>query len=294
MKVSLLHSISLVAVLAIATPVHAADPVVADINGHKITYSQVMAAKADLPKKYQSKSDDELFTALVEQAVDSYLIEKAATAADVGNKPEVKKALEKAKESILVQAYLLEKIKDKVTDAKVKAKYEEVVKNYPKEDEIHLRHILVDKKEIAQSVIKALKNGTDFKKLAQSKSKDGTAKEGGDLGFFRKSELPQELADAAFALKPGAYSEEPVKTDFGWHVLMVEQIRPATPPKLDDIQNELKAYLTQEEIAAVVKSLRSEAKVALFDKNGKPLPAKAKEEKAAPAAAEKPEGEPKK
>lgn len=147
---------------------------------------------------------------------------------------------------------------------------------------------------MAQSVIKALKNGTDFKKLAQTKSKDGTAKEGGDLGFFRKSELPKELADAAFDLKPGSYSQEPVKTDFGWHVLMVEEIRPAKPPKFEDIQNELKGLMTQEAVVALVKDLRSKAKIALFDKDGKALPEKEteKEGKTPPASSEKsaPEG----
>ena len=281
MKVSLLQSMSLVAFVAIATPVNAADPVVADVNGHKFTNSQLMETKAGLPKQYQSESDEKI----LDQMVDTYLIEKAAVTAGVENKPEVKKAIEKAKEGIVAQAYILETIKDKITDEKVKEKYEEVVKKFPKEDEIHLRHILVDNKDVAQSVIKALKNGTDFKKLAQTKSKDGTAKEGGDLGFFRKSELPTELADAAFALKPGTYSQEPVKTDFGWHVLMVEQIRPATPPKFEDIKNEIKSFLMQEAVVALVKDLRSKVKITLFDKDGKPIQPKEKEGKEAPAPA---------
>lgn len=290
MKNSLLQSISLIAVLAVVKPAFAADPVVADVNGHKITYSQVMEAKKNLPEQYKKAPDDKIFPVLLNQAVDTYLIEKAAVAEGVENKPEVKKAIEKAKEGIVAQAFLLEKVKDKITDAQVKEKYEEVVKKFPQEDEVHLRHILVDNKEVAQSVIKALKNGTDFKKLAQTKSKDGTAKEGGDLGFFRQSELPKELSEAAFALKPGTYSQEPVKTDFGWHVLLVEEIRPAKPPKFEDIQNELKGLMTQEAVVALVKDLRSKAKVSLFDQNGKPLKEEtepAKEGKAAPASSEK-------
>lgn len=251
MKVSLLHSISLVAVLTFATPLHAADPVVADVNGQKFTYSQVMEAKENLPKQYQSAPDDKIFPILLNQVVDTYLIGKAAIAAGVEKQPDVEKALEKAKEGIIAQAYLLGQVKGKITDAQVKEKYDELVKNFPKEEEIHLRHILVDDEKVAQSVIKALKNGTDFKKLAQTKSKDGTAKEGGDLGFFRKSELPKDLADAAFALKPGTYSQQPTKTDFGWHVLLVEEIRPAKPPKFDEIKNELKTLMTQEEMVSL-------------------------------------------
>jgi len=282
MKSSLLKSISLIALLTTVTPVKAADPVVAEVDGHKFTYSQVMELKDSLPKQYQSAPEDKIFPILVNQIVDTYLIEKAAKKTGLENKEEIKKAIEKAKEGIISQAYLLDKVKDTITDASIKAKYDEVVKSFPKEKEVHLRHILVDNKETAQAIIKALKNGADFKKLAQTKSKDGTAKEGGDLGYFRKSELPKELAEAAFALKLGTYSQEPVKTDFGWHVLMVEDVRDAVPPKFEEIKNELKALMTQEAVVAVVKDLRSQAKISLFDKEGKPLPEKA--ESAAPAA----------
>ena len=283
MKSTLLKSISLVAFLAASTPAFSADPVVAIVDGQKFTYSEVMKAKEGLPKQYQSAPEDKIFPALVNQAVDTYLINKAAQASGEANTPEVKQAIQKATENIISQAYLLSQIKGKITDADVKAKYEEVVKQFPQEKEVHIRHILVDDKNVAVSVIKALKNGTDFKKLAQSKSKDETAKEGGDLGWFRKSELPAELAEAAFALTPGTYSKEPVKTDFGWHVIKVEEVRDAKPPKFEEVKDELKSLMTQEAIVALVKNLRSQAKVELFDKNGKPLPKEA-EKNPAPAA----------
>jgi peptidyl-prolyl cis-trans isomerase C len=285
MKVSLLHSISLISVLTLATPLYAADPVVADVDGQKFTYSQVMAAKESLPKQYQSAPDDKIFPILQNQAVDTYLIEKAAIAKGVEKQPDVVEAIKKATAGIVAQAYLFGQVK--VTDAQVKEKYDELVKNFPKEEEIHLRHILVEDEKTGQSVIKALKNGTEFKKLAQQKSKDNTAKDGGDLGFFRKSELPKELADAAFALKPGTFSQEPVKTDFGWHVLLVEEIRPAKPPKYDEIKNELKTLMTQEAMVKIVKDLRAKAKVVLFDKDGKPVKAKAEAEEKKPAEEKK-------
>ncbi|MDI9638557.1 peptidyl-prolyl cis-trans isomerase [Kamptonema cortianum] len=285
MKSTLLKSISLVAFLAVSTPTFAADPVVAIVDDQKFTYSEIMKAKEGLPKQYQSAPEDKIFPALVNQAVDTFLINKAAQASGEANNPEVKQAIQKATENIVSQAYLLSQIKGKITDADVKAKYEEVVKQFPQEKEVHIRHILVDDKNVALSVIKALQNGTDFKKLAQSKSKDETAKEGGELGWFRKGELPAELAEAAFALKPGTYSQEPIKTDFGWHVIMLEGVRDAKPPKFDEVKDELKSLMTQEAILALVKDLRSKAKVELFDKNGKPLPKEAekKSEAATPA-----------
>lgn len=291
MKTSLLRSISLVSFLVASTPVMAADPVVADVNGKKFTYSQVMESKSSLPKQYQSAPDAKIFPVLLNQTVDAYLINQAAQASGEAAKPEVKEAITKATEGIVAQAYLLDKVKGTITDASVKAKYEEVIKNFPQEKEAHLRHILVDNKETALAVIKALKNGGDFKKLAAAKSKDATAKDGGDLGFIRKSELPKELADAAFALTPGSSSTEPVKTDFGWHVLKVEEIRDAKPPKFDEVKDELKSLMTQEAIVKLVKDLRSKAKIELFDKEGKPLPLepekKSKAAASTPAPAEK-------
>src|SRR5471030_1216927 len=123
MKISLLKSISLVALLVAATPVNAADPVVANVNGQKFTYSQVMEAKANLPKQYQSAPDDKIFPILLNQAVDTYLIEKAAVTAGLENKPDVKKAIEKAKEGIIAQTYLLDKVKDLISDAGIQTKY---------------------------------------------------------------------------------------------------------------------------------------------------------------------------
>ncbi len=289
MKASLLKSISFVAFLAITTPALAADPIVANVDGHTITYSQVMEAKATLPKQYQAIPDDKLFLVLLNQAVDTYLLDKAAQASGEAKKPEVQKSIAKATEEIVSQAYLFAMVKDRVTDAAVKAKYDEIVKAFKPEPEVHLLHILVDKEDVAKAVIKALKSGTDFKKLAESKSKDATAKSGGDLGFFRKSELPQDLAEAAFALKPGSYSETPIKTDFGWHVLKVTEIRDAKPPKFDAVKNEIKSLLTQEAIVTLLKDLRAKAKVELFDKNGKPLPAKEEKPAAGKDAAVKEE-----
>lgn len=272
MKINFLKSMSLLALLSVTTPVAAADPVVAIVDGTKFTYDQIMAEKSKLPKQYQSAPDEKIFPILVNQAVDSYLLEKAALAAGTENDPKVKEAIEKAKKDIISQAFLFNKVKDVISDAAVEAKYAEVIKNFPEEKEVHVRHILVDNKQTAEAVIKALKGGTDFKKLAQAKSKDSTAKEGGDLGFFRKSQLPQELADAAFAMKPGSYSQTPIKSDFGWHVLKVEEFRDAKPPAFADAKDELKALMTQEAIVSLIKDLREKAKVELFDKDGKPMP----------------------
>ncbi len=286
MKTSLLRTVSLVAFLGMTAPAMAADPVVAEVDGQKYTYSQVMELKNALPKQAQSFPDEKLFPILVNEMVDNYLIKKAAEASGVATTPDVEKNIAKAKEDIIAQAYLLSKVKDKITDEAVKAKFDKVIKEMPQQKEAHVRHIVVEKPEDAKAVIKALKNKGDFKKLAQSKSKDTTASEGGELGWINKGDpqLPQNLSDAIFALKPGTFSEEPIKTDYGWHVIFVEEIRDAKPPKFEEVKNELKTLMTQEAILSLVKELRKTANIKLFDKDGKPLPLEPEKKPEAPAA----------
>lgn len=282
MKSSLLKSLSVFALLASTSPASAADPVVAIVNGQKFTYSEVVKAKASLPKQYQALSNDKIFPVLVNQIVDIYLVDQAAQASGESKKDEVKEAIAKATKDIISQSYILTQVKAKVTDAAVQAKCDEIIKTFKAEKEVHLFHILVDAEDTAKAVIKALKGGTDFKKLAETKSKDTTGKQGGDLGYFRQGDLPKELAEAAFALQPGSYSQTPIKTDFGWHVLKVSDLRDAKPPKCEEIKNEIKGMLTQEAIVSLLEDLRKNAKVDLFDKDGKPMPGKKTEP--APAA----------
>lgn len=285
MKSSLLKSLSVVALLSSTAPAFSAtDAVVAIVNGQKFTHSDVMKAKASLPKQYQSLPDDKIFPVLVNQTVDIYLVDQAAQTSGELKKADVKEAIAKATKDIVAQAYILGQVKAKVTDAAVQAKCDEIIKTFKAEKELHLYHILVDEEDVAKGVIKALKGGTAFKKLAETKSKDTTGKQGGDLGYFRQSELPKELAEAAFALKVGAYSETPIKTDFGWHVLKVGEMRDAKPPKCDEIKNEIKGLLTQEAIIGLLEDLRKKAKVELFDKDGKPMPAKEAAKAPVPAA----------
>lgn len=285
MKISLLKSVSFLAFLTFAsTTVQAADPVVATVNGHTFNLSQVMEMKELLPKKFQSEPDDKLYPILLNQIVDTYLITQAATAAKTADKPEVKKAIAREIEKIVAQAFLMDKIKDLITDAKIKAKYDEIIKTMPKEQEVHLRVISVESQATAEAVIKALKNGEDFQKLAKAKSKDATAKDGGDFGWIRPGQLPKELDDVVFALKPGTFSQAPIKTDFGWLIVMAEQFRNAEAPKFDEVKNEIKSLITQEAVIEAVKALRTGAKIELKNKEGTG-PLKAEETAPAPAPA---------
>ena len=131
------------------------------------------------------------------------------------------------------------------------------------EQEIHARHILVDTKAEAEEVIKRLKNGEDFATLANEKSKDTNAK-GGDLGFFTRGQMLKPFEDAAFALDVGQISE-PVKTQFGWHVIKVEEKRDQPPPSFDDVKEAIMGQLVQAKAQQVVTGLRNSAKIEIVD-----------------------------
>lgn len=252
-----------------------ADSIVAKVNGKDIKYSEVMAQKDELGKEAQAVPAETLFPLLQNKMVNEIIMEMAAAKSGIEKDPEVLEALEKLKQRLYMQAFLAKQIKGLVTDAAVKARYDDLVAKFPNEKEVKLRHIVVDDEKTANAVIKALANSTDFAKLAKEKSTDKTtAKQGGELGFVAKSILPKEMQAAVASLKVGEYSKTPVKTEFGWHVFKIDEERDAKPPKFEEAKDELKNMMAEEELVKFMEKLRGEAKVELFDKDGKPMPAK--------------------
>ncbi len=260
-----------------------ADSIVAKVNGKDIKYSEVMAQKDELGKEAQAVPAETLFPLLQNKMVNEIIMEMAAAKSGIEKDPEVLDALEKLKQRLYMQAFLAKQIKGLVTDAAVKARYDDLVAKFPNEKEVKLRHIVVEDEKTAKAVIKALENKTDFAKLAKEKSTDKTtAKQGGELGFVAKSILPKEMQEAVASLKVGEYSKAPVKTEFGWHVFKIDEERDAKPPKFEEAKDELKNMMAEEELVKFMEKLRGEAKVELFDKDGKPMPVKT--DAAAPAA----------
>ena len=135
---------------------------------------------------------------------------------------------------------LVEKgVVDKVTDAEVRARYDQEIANTPPVNEVHARHILVKTKEEAEAIIKQLDGGADFEKLANEQTSDPSGKSsGGDLGWFGPGQMVPEFDKAAFALEVGKYTKEPVQTQFGWHVIKVEDKRAKQPPAFDEVKDQ--------------------------------------------------------
>jgi peptidyl-prolyl cis-trans isomerase C len=272
-----------------AAPAGAAqqDPVVARVNGTELHRSEVLAARQMLPAQVQQIPFDQVYPQLLDSLVTNLLAAQAGRKQKLADDPEVKKRLQWAQDQIIEEVYLGRYIRSAMTDDKIKARYDQFVKDQKPQDQVNAKHILVKTEDEAKAVITDLKGGGDFAAIAKEKSNDpGTKATGGDLGWFTKDEMVPEFAEAAFKLQKGQYTETPVKTQFGYHVIMLVDRRTAPPPTMEEARPQVVALLQRELIEQKVKELRTSAKIETFNLDGsKPSATPAP---AAPAAPAKP------
>ena len=267
------------------------DPVVATVNGQPIRLSELEVAQQSLPQQYRNMPLQAVFPALLDRIIDSKLVVQEGKKNKVNDDPAFKKRMAFVEDQVMQDFWIQREIARQVTAEKLQKRYEERLKQMPAEEEVHARHILVSTEDEAKALIAELKKGAAFDKLAKEKSTDkASGAEGGDLGWFKKSDMVKEFADAAFNLKKDELSETPVKTQFGYHVIKLEDRRKAPPPAFEEMADQLREELAREVITAHLDQLRSGAKVEKFAMDGsKPDPAPttapaAKPPAAAPAA----------
>lgn len=245
------------------------DTVVAIVNGTKIYKKDVLEAMKGLSVKKEEA--DKAFPIIVDQMINEKLIDNATTKANIEKDPAFQARLATAKEQMIKTFYLENYLKDFVTDKAVKAEYEKFKKENKGKEEVHARHILVQTEAEAKQAIKDLDGGAKFADLAKQRSSGPTAQNGGDVGFFAKGEIIPEFSDAAFKLKPGTYTKEPVKSPFGWHVIYVESKRQRAVPDMKDVDGAIRSRLGQNAIEKLVQDLRAKAEIKHFDMDGKPV-----------------------
>jgi peptidyl-prolyl cis-trans isomerase C len=268
---------------AATPPAAKPDPVVATVNGSEIHLSDVQEAVAGLPDEYRNLPPQMLFPMLLEQLVDRKAVVMLAEKQGLQNDPLVKKQLARAEDSTLQNALFSRDIGPQVTEAKVKERYEATMANKPGEEEVHARHILVAKEDEAKAIIVELDKGGDFVALAKAHSTDPGAAQGGDLGFFKKGDMLPEFSAAAFALKPGEITQTPVHTQYGWHVIKLEERRQAPPPTFEQAHDQLRQEMIQEGVKKVVSQARDGLTIETFNPDGS-VPKAADAKPAAPAA----------
>lgn len=253
---------------------HSADDVVAEVNGDKILKKDVDAAIKTLP--VQGADTVKVFPMVVDQIINEKLVDAEIAKSKIQDSDDFKKRLEVLRVQLAKQAYLEKMLKEKVSDGAVKSEYEKFKKENKGKEEIHARHIIVPTEEEAKQVIKDLDGGAKFEDLAKKRSSGPTAERGGDLGYFTKDDMIPEFSNAAFQLKPGSYTKEPVKTQFGWHVIYVEDKRERVVPAFKDVEAAIRNKLGQDAIGALIKDLRSKADIKIMNAQA---PAAAEEKK---------------
>jgi len=279
-------------------PVYAQDkdPLVAKVNGVEVHQSDLTVAEEEAgqipPMSPEAKQDY-----LVQFVADMILVSKAAEDKKLGDTPEFKRKSEFARKKLLMEGLLQSIGKDALTDEAMHKVYDEAVKQIGEEKEVHARHILFrapagdekaskEAEDKIKAVIARLKKGEDFAKVASEVTEDPSGKaNGGDLGYFSKDQMVPEFSEAAFKLENGQISD-PVKTQFGWHVIKVEDKRVKQAPKFEEVKPQIENFVVRKAQAELVTKLRAEAKIERMDK-----PAKADEKPApstpAPAPAKK-------
>jgi peptidyl-prolyl cis-trans isomerase C len=269
-------------------PVRAEDanPVLAKVNGAEIRQSDLTLAEEELGPSLAQMDPATKKENVLAFLIDMKIVAKAAEDKKVENNEDFKKRLAFTRSRLLMDSLLAAEGKAATTDEAMKKVYEDASKQITGEQEVHARHILVATEDEAKAVAEELKKGADFAELAKNKSKDPGASDGGDLGFFTKDQMVPEFSAVAFALEPNKISD-PVKSQFGWHIIKVEEKRNRKAPEFEQVKSQIETYVTRKAQAEYVAKLREAAKVERLDKPDatadKPDAAKPADSKMAPA-----------
>lgn len=248
-----------------SAPAPAPETVVAKVNGAPITQGDLNVAGEDPALSLPGVDEAQKKNLLVDYMIDLKVGAQAAEAAKIGEMPEFKRKLAYFRDKLLLDEYLDREAKKAATPEAARALYDQTVKAMKPEEEVHARHILVDNEGDAKKISERIKGGEDFAKVAAEMSKDpGSKTEGGDLGWFTKERMVAPFAEAAFKLPVGQVSD-PVKTQFGWHVIKVEEKRTKPIPGFEEMREQVDQYLTRKAQQDLILKLREGAKVERTD-----------------------------
>lgn len=232
----------------------------AQVNGQPVTLGELVAIRRQLPQQYQQLPDQALFQGILEQLVDQTLLAEAAREAGIDQRPTVAVQLRTQQRAILADAYLSEQALERVSEDKIAALYQERYVEAEPVEEVNAAHILVESEEKAEDLRAELDAGADFAELAEEHGTDGTASRGGELGWFTRDEMVPAFADAVFAMEPGSIAG-PVETDFGYHLIKLNERRPRPAPPLEEVEDDLRQELAQEARREVIQELRAAAEI---------------------------------
>ena len=244
------------------------DKVVAKVNGVEITEQDLDFARAEVGDQLSNIPAKDRRRDLVLYLIENELLAGAAKKEKLDEGPKSEDLMKYYQRRALHDAYFNQKIRDAVTDEQLKKIYDEQVAKIKPQTEYRARHILVKNEDDAKDIIKRLDGGSDFAELAKEKSTGPSGAQGGDLGYFTKGRMVPEFEEAVVKLKKGDVSE-PVKTQFGWHVIKLEDVRDSKPPAFADVKDGLKSGLVRQKAVEVIGGLRQAAEIDIVDEDVK-------------------------
>jgi peptidyl-prolyl cis-trans isomerase C len=260
----------------------ASDPVIAKVNGVEIRQSDLNIAEEDIGRDMPANDEAGKRDYLVNYLTDLLLIAKAAEAKKIPDSAEFKQRLAFVRNKALMETVLARESKTAVAEPALRKIYDDATKTMAGQQEVHARHILFrvndpnDKaaskvaEDKVKNTIERIKKGEDFGTLAKALTEDPSGKQdGGDLGYFTHDQMVPEFSEVAFGLEKGQVSG-PVKTQFGWHVLKVEDKRMREPPPFDQVRGEIEQFASRKAQVDLVAKLRADAKIERLDKAAEP------------------------
>lgn len=241
------------------------DTVIATVNGQEITESELNLAEGDLDRQFQQLPPEQRRAAALSALLEIKLLAQKATEQGIDKDDAFIRRMAFLQIRALHSAFVEKEVAAAVTDEAVRARYDQEIADTPPANEVHARHILVKTREEAEAIIAELDGGKDFSELAREKSTGPSGPAGGDLGYFQAGQMVPEFETAAFALEVGAYSKEPVQTQFGWHVIKVEDKRAMQPQSFDEVKDQLRSVMMRDKYIEMVGGLRKSAEIDIRD-----------------------------
>ncbi|MGO4914557.1 peptidylprolyl isomerase [Pseudogemmobacter sp. W21_MBD1_M6] len=238
-----------------------ADTVVATVNGEDITVGHMIVVRSQLPEQYRDLADDVLYTGILDQLVQQTVLAQSL-GKDLPKRAVI--ALDNERRALLAGEVIDGMVSQPVSDEALKAAYDERFAAEAPTKEFNASHILLETEEAAKEVRTLLDDGADFATLAKEKSTGPSGPNGGELGWFGPGMMVKEFEDAVVALEPGQLSQ-PVQTQFGWHILKLNETRMKDAPSLDEMREELTADIQRQTVESSIAAMTEKATVIRTD-----------------------------
>lgn len=248
-----------------------ADQPVAVVDGETLTMEDLQAFVQVLPEQAQQMPLELIYEQVVDRMVLNRVVVARAEADGYDDREDVQARLALMRQQVLFEGWLQEQLDAQLTEEALRAAYQAQYANQPGETQVRARHILVEDEALAVSLIEELAGGADFAELAAEHSTGPSGPRGGDLGFFGRGQMVPPFEEAAMALAPGEVSPTPVETQFGWHVIKVEERRQAEPPPFEQVRDELYQAQANAVAGLLLQQLQAKAEIVRYDLSGQPM-----------------------